>query len=280
MEETGKRTDRISQGMRSRFQDMRGDIAPLDIDDGLVADTSDSGGISGGFLQASVDETVPDDVVKIRDAATDKTIVSVTEAQSVRNAANRLQMDDDPDDIVKIRDAATDKTIVSVTEAQSVRDAANRLMTDGDPDDILKIRDAMTDKTIVSVTEARSVRDAVRQMDWRESLPSDDALEGLVIPKEPEPFVYEEEEEPDFYENRNDLYEPEYEESYDDPGDDRYDDRYGHEDSYDRRAVRNTREPYERRDTRRSRQRRESDYGRYDDYNNDYYIRQEHHPPG
>ena len=147
MEETGKRTDRKSQGMRSRYQDikaMREGIVPFDVDDGLEMQQPEE----------------PEDIVKIRDAVTDKTIVSVTEAKQVREAANQLQMEEDLDDIVKIRDAMTDKTIVSVTEAKQVREAANQLQMEEDLDDIVKIRDAMTDKTIVSVDEARSVRDA------------------------------------------------------------------------------------------------------------------------
>lgn len=103
MEETGKTENQI-QDVRS----LRQGIAPLDMDDGLAED----------------------DVVKIRDAVTDKTIVSVTEARNIREAANQLQMDEDLDDMVKIRDAMTDKTIVSVTEARSVREAADQMEMD------------------------------------------------------------------------------------------------------------------------------------------------------
>ena len=60
---------------------------------------------------------------KIRDAVTDKTIVSLNEAQTVRNAASQLQMDADWMADAKIRDAATDKTIVSLEEVQAVRSA-------------------------------------------------------------------------------------------------------------------------------------------------------------
>ena len=101
---------------------------------------------------------------KIRDAVTDKTIVSLNEAQTVRNAASQLQMDDDWMADAKIRDAVTDKTIVSLNEAQTVRNAASQLQMDADWMADAKIRDAATDKTIVSLGEAQAVRSAASQL--------------------------------------------------------------------------------------------------------------------
>ncbi len=102
---------------------------------------------------------------KIRDAVTDKTIVSLSEAQTVRRAALKLQMDDDWTADEKIRDAVTDKTIVSLNEAQTVRNAASQLQMDADWMADAKIRDAATDKTIVSLEEVQAVRNAAADDD-------------------------------------------------------------------------------------------------------------------
>ena len=133
------------------------------------------------------------DVLKIRDAETDRTIVSVAEAAEVRKAAARLKVDEDLDDIVKIRDAETDKTIVSVDEAAGVRAAAAALNMDEGGDDFVKIRDAATDRTIVSVTEASQVRDAVSALnaDVKDSFDDLDNLrDAAALMRTAEPAIY------------------------------------------------------------------------------------------
>ena len=147
------------------MEQMRGTMQHLDIDDGLGEPET-----AVSLDAASESEEDTSDVVKIRDAMTDKTIVSVTEAAKVRAAANALDAEPDPEEIVKIRDAMTDKTIVSVTEAAKVREAANALDAQPDLEDIVKIRDAMTDKTIVSVTEAAKVRAAANMQETEPDL--------------------------------------------------------------------------------------------------------------
>ena len=122
---------------------------------------------------------------KIRDAVTDKTIVSLSEAQTVRRAALKLQMDDDWTADEKIRDAVTDKTIVSLNEAQTVRNAASQLQMDDDWMADAKIRDAVTDKTIVSLNEAQTVRNAASQLqmdaDWMADAKIRDAATDKTI---------------------------------------------------------------------------------------------------
>lgn len=111
-----------------------------------------------------------DDIIKIRDAETDKTIYSVEDAKLVREAAVNMDFGEDLNEIIKIRDAETDKTIVSIEDARQVRAAAASLDICDDLDDIIKIRDAETDKTIYSVNDAKAVRDAASQMEAAERL--------------------------------------------------------------------------------------------------------------
>ena len=139
------------------------------------------------------DDSEADSIVKIRDAETDKTIVSVTEAAEIREAAARLQVDEDLDDIVKIRDAETDKTIVSVDEAAGVRAAAAAINMDEGGDDLVKIRDAATDRTIVSVTEASEVRDAASVLEEAAAVSTDDLdnlRDAATLMRATEPDIY------------------------------------------------------------------------------------------
>ncbi len=120
---------------------------------------------------------------KIRDAVTDKTIVSFGEAQTVRKAASQLQMDDDWVADSKIRDAVTDKTIVSLGEAQIVRKAASQLQMDDDWVADSKIRDAVTDKTIVSLGEVQTVRKAASQLQMDDDWMADSKIRDAVTDK-------------------------------------------------------------------------------------------------
>lgn len=120
---------------------------------------------------------------KIRDAVTDKTIVSFEEAKSVREAASQLHMDDDWVADPKIRDAVTDKTIVSLGEAQIVREAASQLQMDDDWMADSKIRDAITDKTIVSLGEVQTVRRAASQLHMDDDWMADSKIRDAVTDK-------------------------------------------------------------------------------------------------
>ena len=131
-----------------------------------------------------------DDELKIRDAVTDKTIVSLEEVHEVRDAVSMFTMkqddtsgkagdtedkkdtedtDEDSDEL-KIRDAVTDKTIVRVSEAsevrdsEQIRDAAMSAVLEEDLEDLDNIRDARSVKTpqtpLASTGSFLSVRDA------------------------------------------------------------------------------------------------------------------------
>ena len=107
--------------------------------------------------------------LKIRDAVTDQTIVSMEDAEAVRDAAARVHSEE-MENMVKLRDAVTGQTIVSVDEARKVRSAAADSESDEEPDDLLKIRDAVTDRTIHSFDETQTVRSAVSVMGLDEDL--------------------------------------------------------------------------------------------------------------
>ena len=156
----------------------------------VLQDTSDDSKPQEQFevkeeLTADTGEDEDDDwdgQFKIRDAVTDKTIVSFGEAQAVRQAASQLQMDDDWMADSKIRDAVTDNTIVSLGDAQAVRSAASQLQLDDDWMADSKIRDAVTDKTIVSLNEAQAVRSAAAGIqpegDWNRPARIRDSVQG------------------------------------------------------------------------------------------------------
>ena len=96
------------------------------------------------FKPVSTEETQElSDVLKIRDAVTDKTIASVSDAKEVRKAAQFYDMsENEPSDSVKIRDAASDKTIITVIGAREVHDAVMSMGLDEDLDDLAHIRDS------------------------------------------------------------------------------------------------------------------------------------------
>ena len=131
--------------------------------------------------------TNEDDDLKIRDAVTDKTIISAEEVQNIRAEAAKLEAEDDTEDILKIRDAVTDQTIVSVEDAKNVRLAAAHLDLDDGLDviqnDMFASRNESADKTIIAGKEVQEIHDAVSELDISELMDDDET--------QPQPIVVE-----------------------------------------------------------------------------------------
>ena len=196
MEETKKRTERKSQGVRSRFQETRHSGGGTGMDSNTAGSAPETGKASrivdmswaaayldddwehkysreGGYdtksaalaredpLQTAgeqersvdlmsqtqefkaVEETQSlDPTLKIRDAVTDRTLVSVEDAHAVHEAAAQMLPEEEEDDQVKIRDAVTGKTIHSLQETEAVRSTVFSMGLDEDLDDLAQIRDA------------------------------------------------------------------------------------------------------------------------------------------
>ena len=200
MEQTGKRTDRKSEGIRkaSRVVDMS--WAADYLDDAWENDHSAKGAYDTQVLppltkytQTRKTDIDPMSVTqKFKAASAPELMPDRTEELHKDDiAAPDLDADTDDDDL-KIVDAVTEKTIATYEEAQQVRSAIEQadqdvrddltlpsdqpdpaILTedtgiipaiDEEDDDIteeLKIRDAVTDQTVASIDDAKAVRRAV-----------------------------------------------------------------------------------------------------------------------